>query len=51
MDERKGLKGILGSLQWLAAQLRFDISFRLSSLQGEKPTVGTILRANIGDGL
>ena len=44
--EIKKLKGILGSLQWLVAQLRFDISFQVSSLQSETPTVGTLLRAN-----
>lgn len=44
--EVKKLKGILGSLQWLVAQLRFDIAFQVSSLQGETPTVGTMLRAN-----
>ena len=44
--EVKKLKGILGSLQWLVAQLRFDIAFQVSSLQGETPAVGTMLRAN-----
>ena len=44
--EVKRLKGLLGSLQWLTAQLRMDISFGVSCLQSEKPTVGTILRAN-----
>lgn len=44
--EIKKLKGIWGSLQWLVAQLRFDISFQVSSLQSETPTVGTLLRAN-----
>ena len=42
----KKLKGILGSLQWLVAQLRFDIAFGVSSLQSETPTIGTMLRAN-----
>ena len=28
------------------AQLRFDLQFPVSALQGEQPTVGTILRAN-----
>lgn len=42
----KKLKGILGSLQRLTAQLRFDIAFASSSLQSEKPTMGTLLRAN-----
>ena len=45
-QEVKKLKGILGSLQWLTAQLRFDIAFQVSSLQSEKPTVSTLLRAN-----
>ena len=40
------LKGLLGLLQWLTGQLRMDISFGVSSLQSEKPTVGTALRAN-----
>ena len=44
--EVKKLKGILGSLQWLVAQLRFDIAFAVSSLQSETPTIGTMLRAN-----
>lgn len=44
--EIKKLKGVLGLLQWLTAQLRMDISFGVSSLQSEKPTVGTVLRAN-----
>ena len=46
-QEVKKLKGILGSLQWLVAQVRFDLAFHVSSLQGENPpTVGTLLRAN-----
>ena len=46
-QEIKKLKGILGSLQWLVAQVRFDLAFHVSSLQGENPpTVGTLLRAN-----
>ena len=44
--ERKQLKGILGSLQWLVAQLCFDQAFVVSSLQSEKPSVSTMLRAN-----
>ena len=46
VQEVKKLKGILGSLQWLTAQLRFDIAFTVSSLQSERPTVSTLLRAN-----
>ena len=42
----KGIWAIWGSLQWLVAQLRFDISFQVSSLPSETPTVGTLLRAN-----
>ena len=44
--EKKKLKGILGSLQWLVAQLRFDLAFGVSALQSEQPTIGTLLRAN-----
>ncbi len=44
--EVRRLKGILGSLQWLVAQLRFDLAFQVSSLQSETPTVGALLRAN-----
>ena len=45
--ERRQLRAILGSLQWLVAQVRVDQGFALSTLQGEKPTIGTLLRANI----
>ena len=38
-SERRQLRAILGSLQWLVAQLRFDLAYHLSVLQGEKPTV------------
>ena len=44
--EHKQLRALLGSFQWLVAQVRFDLAFQVSSLQGEKPTVGTLLRAN-----
>jgi transposase InsO family protein len=44
--ENRQLKALLGSFQWLVAQLRFDMSFVVSSLQGEKPTVATMLKAN-----
>ena len=40
------MKGLLGSLQWLVAQIRFDLAFIVSQLQSEVPTVGTLLRAN-----
>ena len=45
--EHKQLRAILGSLQWLVAQLRIDCGFQLSSLQGEAPTIGTLQRANL----
>ena len=45
--ERKQLRAILGSLQWLVAQVRVDQGFALSTLQGERPTIGTLMRANI----
>ena len=45
-DERRKLRSLLGSFQWLVAQLRFDLQFPVSALQGETPAVGTILRAN-----
>ena len=37
-----------GSLQWLVAQLRVDLAFKVSTLQSElrNPTVGSLLRAN-----
>ena len=44
--ETRQLRALLGSFQWLVAQLRFDMAFGVSSLQGEKPTIATILRAN-----
>ena len=44
--ERKQLRALLGSLQWLVAQVRFDMSFTVSALQGEEPCVGTVVRAN-----
>ncbi|CAE7234040.1 pol [Symbiodinium sp. CCMP2456] len=46
--EHRQLRALLGSFQWLVAQLRFDLAFSVSSLQGESPpTVGTLLRANL----
>ena len=45
--ERKQLRAILGSLQWLVAQIRVDCGFQLSSLQGETPCIGTLMRANL----
>ena len=45
-SEAKQLRALLGSRQWLVAQLRFDCAFMVSTLQGEKPTISTVLRAN-----
>ena len=45
-SEHKQLRGILGSLQWLVTQVRFDQSFALSVLQSEKPKISTLLKAN-----
>ena len=45
--EHRQLRAVLGSLQWLVAQLRFDMSFAVSTLQGEHPpNVETVLKAN-----
>ena len=33
-------------IQWLVAQLRFDQAFALSTLQGERPRVSTLMKAN-----
>jgi len=46
--ERRQLRAILGSLQWLVAQVRSDFGFQLSTLQSEKPVVATLLKANAG---
>ena len=46
-SERRQLRAILGSLQWLVAQLRFDQAYALSTLQGEKPCVATLTKANL----
>ena len=45
-SERKQLRAILGSLQWLVAQVRLDFGYQLSTLQSEKPVVATLLKAN-----
>ena len=45
-SESRTLRGLLGSLQWLVAQVRFDLAFLVSSLQSEAHTVSTLLRAN-----
>ena len=44
--ENKQLRALLGSMQWLVAQLRFDLAFTVSTLQGERPTIATVLKAN-----
>ncbi|CAE7790137.1 Mfsd6 [Symbiodinium sp. CCMP2592] len=44
--EHKQLRALVGSLQWLVAQVRFDAGFLLSVLQAETPTVGTLLKVN-----
>eukprot|EP00435_Cladocopium_sp_Y103_P044136 s2398_g12.t1 len=45
-SEAKQLRALLGSFQWLVAQLRFDMAFATSTLQGERPTISTMIRAN-----
>ena len=45
-SEVKTLRGLLGSLQWLVAQVRFDIGFQVSTLQSAPHTVSTLLQAN-----
>ena len=45
-SERRQLRAILGSLQWLVAQVRLDFGFQLSTLQSEKPIVATLMKAN-----
>ena len=42
----KQLRALVGSLQWLVAQVRVDMGFQLSVLHSESATVGTIIRAN-----
>ncbi|CAE7849722.1 ppsD [Symbiodinium necroappetens] len=42
--EHKQLRALVGSLQWLVAQVRFDAGFLLSALQAETPTVNTLLK-------
>ena len=45
--EARQLRALLGSLQWLVAQIRFDMSYAVSSLQGEHPpAIATVLKAN-----
>eukprot|EP00435_Cladocopium_sp_Y103_P018581 s757_g4.t1 len=45
--EAKQLRALLGSMQWLVAQLRFDLQFQLSTLQTEPHVVSTLLKANM----
>ncbi|CAK9107120.1 unnamed protein product [Durusdinium trenchii] len=45
-SEHRQLRAILGSLQWVVAQVRWDMGYQLSVLQGEPPVVKTLLRAN-----
>ena len=44
--EHRQLRALLGSLQWLVGQIRFDLGFQLCTLQGEVPTISTMLKAN-----
>lgn len=44
--ELRQLRAVLGSLQWLVTQVRFDMSYHLSVLQGEPHVVRTLLKAN-----
>ena len=44
--ELKQLRGLLGSLQWLVTQVRFDQQYALSVLQSEKPKLSTLVKAN-----
>ena len=44
--EQRQLRALLGSLQWLVAQVRFDLQFQLSTLQGASQTIETLIRAN-----
>ncbi|CAL1128158.1 unnamed protein product [Cladocopium goreaui] len=46
-EMERQLRAILGSLQWLVAQLRFDLGFQLSTLQGEPPKISTLMKANL----
>ena len=44
--EMKQLRSLLGSLQWLVTQVRFDQQYALSVLQSEKPKLNTLVKAN-----
>lgn len=45
--ETKQLRALLGSMQWLVAQLRFYLQFQLSTLQSELHVAATLLKANL----
>ena len=45
-SEQRSLRAILGSLQWLTPQVRIDMSYQFSVLQGEPNTVSTLMKAN-----
>jgi len=47
LAEHKQPRALLGSIKWLEAQVLFDQGFQLCALQGESPTIGTMLRANL----
>lgn len=44
--EAKQLRAFLGSMQWLVAQLRFELQFQLSTPQSEPHVVATLMKAN-----
>ncbi|CAL1166460.1 unnamed protein product [Cladocopium goreaui] len=46
LSEQKQLRAVLGSLQWLVSQVRVDLGFSLSTLQGDKQIVSTLMKAN-----
>eukprot|EP00439_Symbiodinium_sp_Y106_P054159 s3879_g7.t1 len=46
LSEAETETALVGSLQWLVAQVRVDMGFQLSVLHSESATVGTIIRAN-----
>ena len=45
-SEQRSLRAVLGSLQWLTAQVRIDMAYPLSVLQGEASTISTLMKAN-----
>ena len=46
--ERRQLRAVLGSLQWLVAQPRFDMAFTVSSLQSAEPSARMLLFVSSG---